>query len=297
MFARLATSAPSVVRLPAALLIAGAMLAGCTTAGASPSGSGSPGGSGTPSGSSSASGFYLRTYRTQALAPQYTFGWLPTSTISDGQYIDGLVAVPTIYPGPIYTGLSARTISSDGIDAIIAEARKDGLLDSKTDFSGEPAPGSVLTHVDLAIDGVSHDLVGPLPTDTVPASAAPGTSAAYETFWAKITSIETWLSADLGPSSPYAPTRLAVLLTPAADATGAPTAPAEQPWPLAGTFAAFGQPMGSTYRCGTVTGSDLATLLPVFQAGNALTRFVDSTGAKVSVQAVVLVPGDPGPCA
>jgi hypothetical protein len=287
----------SLFRLPVAILLAGAMIAGCTAAGVSPSGSGSPGGSGTASGSFSADGFYMRTYRTQALPPPYTFGWLPTSTVADGQYIDGLVAVPAIFPGPIYTTMSARTISSGAIDAIITEAQKDGLLGSKTDFSGEPAPGSVMTHIDMTINGVNHDLEGPIPTGAVPGTAAPGTTAAYEVFWAQVTSIDTWLAADLGPSAPYVPTRLAVLLTAPADATGAPASPAENAWPLAVTFAAFGQQYGGpTDRCGIVSGADLASLLPVLQAGNALTRFVDSTGAKVSAQAVAVVPSDPGPC-
>jgi hypothetical protein len=75
-------------------------------------------------------------------------------------------------------------------------------------------------------------------------------------------------------------------------------APTETPWPLAGTFATFGKLYGgSDTRCATVTGQDLAKLLPVVQASNQLTRFVDSSGAKASLQVVALVPGDAGPCA
>jgi hypothetical protein len=46
-----------------------------------------------------------------------------------------------------------------------------------------------------------------------------------------------------------------------------------------------------------VTGPDLAKLLPVVQSSNALTRFVDSTGAKMSLHVRALVPGETGPCA
>jgi hypothetical protein len=117
-------------------------------------------------------------------------------------------------------------------------------------------------------------------------------------FWGKVTSIGTWLAPELGPSNPYVPTSLAVLVTPPTDVSGGGMEPTEKPWPLAGKFADFGKVFGGAdFRCGTVTGTDLATLLPVVQASNQLTRFVDSAGAKASIQVVALVPGDSGPCA
>jgi hypothetical protein len=98
----------------------------------------SPSPSPAPSGSSSANGFYLRAWQTQALAPQYTFAWLPLATISDGKFIDGMVAVPAIYPGPLWVGPSVRRSAPKGIDAIVAEARKQGLLGQKATSPGTP---------------------------------------------------------------------------------------------------------------------------------------------------------------
>jgi hypothetical protein len=202
-----------------------------------------------------------------------------------------------VYPGPLYEGLSERTISAAGIDKIVTEARNDGLLGAATDFSGQPAPGSVLTHIELRVDGVTHDLTGPLPSDSSPASVSPGTTAAYQAFWGRITSLDSWLGTELGASKPYVPTSIAVLLTPPSDAA-APMTPTEKTWPLASTFATFGKAYGGVdYRCATVTSSELATLMPVILDSNQLTRFVDSTGAKRSLQVLVLVPGDSGPCA
>jgi len=147
------------------------------------------------------------------------------------------------------------------------------------------------------VDGVTYELTGALPTALGPASASPGTGAAFASFWSRLETLDAWLSTGLGPSRPYSPTRIAVMLTPPTDASGGIT-PSETPWPLTSTFSTFGQPYGgSVYRCATVTGTDLATLLPVIQASNQLTRFVDSTGAGVSLQARVLVPGESGPCA
>ncbi len=281
------------------------LVAGCVGAAAGPTGpdeSASPGpaspdASASPA-TSSGSGFYLRAWQTQALAPQYTFGSLPAATVADGRYIDGMVAIPMIYPGPVYVGLSARSINAAGIDAIVAEARADGLLGSKSDFSESIAPGAALAHVELIVDGTTYELTGsPLPAQSL-ATVGPGTASAFATFWASISTIDTWLAADLSASAPYSPTRVAVMLTPPVEVQQGLVASKEVPWPLSGTLDKFGTAMSvSPYRCGTVSGADLATLLPVIQNANQLTRFVDSDGNQVSLQARVLVPGEPGPCA
>ena len=276
------------------------VLSGCVAgtggrASSSPAASSAPEASATPGGSPAA-GFYLRAWQTQALAPQYTFGGLPVVTIADGRYIDGRVAVPAIYPGPIYIGPFERTISAKGVEAIVAEARADGLLGDKADFSDPRLVGGITAHIRLVVDGVTHDLTGPMPTDATTTAAAPGTASAFAAFWNRIGTIDFWLAAELGQSEPYSPASIAVLLTPPADAAAGITA-SEVAWPLASPFSAFGGPYGgSVYRCATVTGADLAKLLPVVQASNALTRFVDSTGAKVSLQVRVLLPGEASPC-
>jgi hypothetical protein len=284
------------------LLVAGCVSAGAATPSAGPTVSPSeaatvspvPIGSPAPSGSSSASGFYLQAWRTQALPPPDTFGWLPSVTIADGQYIDGMVAIPTIYPGPIYTGLSTQSISAKGIDEIVAEARKDGLLGATADFGGAMA-GGVVAHIELTVDGATYDLTGPLPADATETSDSPGTAAAFGAFWNRLGDLAGWLGAELGQSSPYAPASIAVLLTPPTDATSGIT-PKETPWPLSGTFATFGSPYGGQDRCAVVSGADLGKLLPVVQASNALTRFIDSSGAKESLLVRVLLPGESSPC-
>jgi hypothetical protein len=288
----------------AALFAAAAFLAGCVASGGSNPTAvdrGSPAASAavaTPGGSSSAAGFYLRAWQSQALAPQYTFGVLPAATISGGKYIDGLVAIPMIYPGPMYIGLSEQPISAAGIEKIVAEARQDGLLGDKSDFVETPMPGSIMAHIQLVVDGVTHELTGPMPSDAGGTPAAPGSTAAFVSFWNRINGLAPWLGTELGQSAPYAPTSIAIMLTPPADASGG-IAPTEKPWPLTTAFAVFGTPLGGAagYRCATVSGADLATLLPAVQAANALTVFVDSTGAKMSAKVQVLVPGDSGPCA
>ncbi len=287
----------SIVRLLSAAGAAALFAAGCvgsapTAAPSAPTGSPTA----APIGSSSTTGFYLRAWRTQALAPQNTFGWLPTVTVADGEFIDGMVAIPMIYPGPLYTPLSMRSISANGIAAIVAEATADGLLGGTADFSAGAMPGAVAAHIELVVDGVTHDLTGPMPTDATQTSNAPGTAAAFSAFWNRIGNLNGWLGADLGQSAPFIPANLAVMVAPPADATSGIT-PNETDWPLSGTLASFGTPMSVTpYRCGVVSGADLTRLLPVVASSNALTRFVDSKGVKMSLQVRALVPGEPSPC-
>jgi hypothetical protein len=287
-----------VARFAGALTLSFLVVA-CTAAGATnpPGAPTSSAADGSPAPGSSVSGFYLRASQTQALAPQYTFGWLPVATIADGNFYDGMIAVPAIYPGPLYVGLSYHTISSKGIDEIVAEARTDGLLGTKTDFAEQPMPGSITCHVQLIVDGVTHDLTGQCGSTGAQNTAAPGSSGAFAAFWNKLTSLSAWLGRELGPSVAYVPSRLAILVTPPEPSQGGPMAPNQKPWPLAAPFASFGSPMGSPDdRCAVLSGADLAKLLPAVQAGNQLTRFVDSQSVERSLQARVLLPGEADPC-
>jgi hypothetical protein len=288
----------------AASILAAVFVAGCVSPAATGAGSesssapGQTGQTGQPGATTTAApteGFYLRAWQSQALSLQYTFSWLPAATIADGHYINGMVAIPMIYPGPLYVGLSSSPISAAGIDAIVAEARADGLLGATTDFTKGLMPGAISAHIELVVGGVTHDLEGLLPTGPSPATVTPGTSEAFEAFWTKLSSLDAWLAADLGPSASYQPTSVAVMLTKPTDAPSGMTAQIK-PWPLSSTFAKFGSAAGPN-RCGVVTGADLAALLPAVQAGNALTRFTDSTGASMSLNVRVLVPGEAGPCA
>jgi hypothetical protein len=282
-----------VARFAGALAIS-ILVAACTSAGATnpPGASSSPGASSPP-----VSGFYVRGWQTQALAPQDTFAWLPEATIADGKFYDGMIAIPTVYPGPLYVGLSYQPISSKGIDEIVAEARSDGLLGTKTDFLGQLMPGAPTCHVQLIVDGVTHDLTGECGSATDQNAATPGSSDAFDAFWNKLTNLSAWLGSELGDSAAYVPSSLAVLVTPPTESQAGPIAPNQKPWPLAAPFASFGSPMGSAdTRCAVVSGADLATLLPAVQAANQLTRFVDSQAVEKSLQARALLPGEPDPC-
>ena len=279
---------------PAGVLALTILVAGCVTGGggqATPTPQPTP----TPSIPAPAS-FYLRAWQTQALAPQYTFSWLPMATISGGLFIDGRVAVPAIYPGPLWIGPFASQISEDGIARIVAEAHRLGMLGASGDFTEDIAPGSIVGHIQIAIDGKYFDLAGDpdrlLRCRCIP---DPGTAAAFAAFWQQISEMSTWLADEIGPSAPYSPERVAVLATQPVEPQS-DIQPGQAAWPLAPPFASFGVEWGGEMRCGVVSGADLALLIPAVKEANQLTRFKDSAGVIRSIQARVVVPGEPSPC-
>ena len=245
--------------------------------------------------------FYMRAWYTQALPPEPTFSWLPVLTIKDGVAIDGNVAVPAIFPGPLVIVPNARAISTDGILAIVAEARRMGLLEGATDFTGGPAPGAKLATIQMVADGVTVEITGDpeglsrCPDRCIP---QPGTPEAFGAFFQQISFLDSWIPDQLGPSRPYTPERVAVLLTTPQSADPG----LEQPlatWPLAGSFDEMGVefPSGDNLtRCMTLTGDDLAAVWPILTGANQLTVFHDEVDGQRSAVVAVLTPGQASPC-
>ncbi len=285
--------------LPVALL-----LAACSSAGASQSGlpSSGPSGSGQPSGSagpapSLPAGFYLRAWQTQALEPHQTFTQLPILTIANGTAIDGRIIMPLIYPGPLYASPFAKTITQKGIAAIVDEARKDGLLAGRTDYTDNIPPGGAVAHVEMVVDGTRYELAGdPDKLTRCRCIPDPGTPAAFAAFYQRLSGLDQWLPNELGDGSDYIPERLAVVTVKPVDVQG-PIEPTFVAWPLATDFEHFGTAFGSSGdRCSVVSGADLQKLLPAVENANQLTRFTDTTGARKSLLVRALVPGEPSPC-
>ena len=159
----------------------------------------------------SASGFYLRAWYQQALPPVATFSQLPMLTISDGVAIDGNIAIPAIYPGPIFVTPFARTISANGQVMVADEARRLGLVGDETDFTGGGvAPGAQIARLLLIIEGTTYDLSGLADLAT---GHQPGSPEAFATFWQELSMLDQWLGGELGASEPYEPERVAVLFT------------------------------------------------------------------------------------
>ena len=247
-------------------------------------------------------GFHLRAWYTQALPPPSTFAWLPMLTVDQGIAIDGNVAVPAIYPGPLLIIPNARVISDGGIAALVDEARRLGLLGGVTDFTGGGVmPGGHVGQLQIVVDGTTYDLVGN-PDAVVRCQggrceADVGSPEAFAAFWQELSFLDPWIGGELGPTVAYEPKRLAVLFTePAAPEPGLGQQPAA--WPLDEAFAAVGveYPGQVGSRCTTLTGEDLADVLPLLRSANQLTVFHDTVDAQRPALAVVVVPGAESPC-
>ena len=246
-----------------------------------------------PSPTPAAAGFHLRAWLEQALPPEFTFPNLPLVAIDEGLLIDGNVAVPAIFPGPLVVMPNVRGISDAGQGQIIAEAHQLGLLSGQSDFTGgQLAPGAQSAHIEMVVDGVSYRLVGdPLAT----ASPQPGSPGAFALFWQQLGAIEEWLPDQLGPVGVYAPQRLAVVTMPPEAPTHAE--PRQVAWPLEVTFAQLGQPWAMAgSRCATVEGEQLEALLPVLRAATQIDVFVDSADEARTLLVRPLVPAEPTPC-
>jgi hypothetical protein len=268
-------------RLAAALLPL--LVAGCSLAAPSP----------TPSPTPSAEGFYLRAWLEQALPPEHTFGWLPMLTISEDVLIDGVVAVPAIFPGPLTVMPHARAISVAGQTQLIDQARQLGLLTGASDFSGgQQMPGSQSARLELVVDGVTYTLTGDPNTAAAP---TPGTPAGFAFFWQRLATTGEWLAGELGPLTTYSPERVAIVFVepqPQPDVQ-----PNRVAWPLDASFADIGVPWAlEGTRCATFEGDDLDRLLPVLTNATQIDVFADAADEERSLIVRPLVPGEPSPC-
>lgn len=124
--------------------------------------------------------------------------------------------------------------------------------------------------------------------------SAPGSAAAFAEFWRRLGDLGSWMPSELGPEAPYVAPAYAILVgpSPMLDAN-LPQQPMD--WPLDQPLGLFGGPVGDgSYRCGTVSGADAATLLPALNGANALTPWVHdpSTSATFGVTVRPMVPGE-----
>jgi hypothetical protein len=244
----------------------------------------------------------LRVTALQALPPPATFGWLPSVVITlDGRVLSG-GAVPAIFPGPLVNPVVERRITANGWATVVAAARAAGLLGGVRDFTGgQMPPGSMVTRLEIVADGRVFELVGDasriMVCVTTPCDPQPGSPEAFGGFISRLTDLGSWLGADIGPESMYAPSGYAVLVGPAPDDQGLAQPPIA--WPFAAGFAAFGKPLAdaSNRRCGSLVDDDAAAIRAAFGAATQITRWRDPTdGSFRGLTVRPLLPGDGDPC-
>ena len=307
-------SQPTVTPTPAATPMASAALtptataspSPTATAGASATSAASPlptaGATATASPSPVVSSLYLRSWSVAPVGLENTFGNVPT-VISGDQLLSATYPVGT-NPAPLYAQPTSRTISAAGLATILAEARFDGLLGAVSSFVCPHDPnapmmaGTAIDHLVLTVDGLTHQLSASCPYQQPspgPGAPAPATWAAFEHFKKLLSDPTSWLGAQAGPQMAYNATQLAVLEALTDVSAGTPEPANVVQWPLATPFASFGVAFFG-YRCGVVSGSDAARLLPVVKGASETTVFRDASGVFGDVIVRAFLPGEPNPC-
>lgn len=244
----------------------------------------------------------LRVTAVQALPPPATFSWMPSVVITlDGRVLTG-GAVPAIFPGPLVNPVVERQITANGWARIVAAARSAGLLGINRDFTGgQMPPGSQVTRLEIAADGIVYQLTGDasriMVCITAPCDPAAGSPEAFGGFVSRLTDLGSWLGGDIGPEGMHAPAGYAVMVVAPQDDQGLAQPP--MAWPFAAGFGAFGKEIlnGSGERCGTLTGDDAAVARNAFGAANQLTKWRDPVdGSFHGLVVRPLLPGDGDPC-
>ena len=285
-----------------ALVSVAALVAGCAPSAAIPSASPSAGQTGGPEPTLDAATYWLRAATSQAIPPVDRFGVPPSALITgDGAYV---IVGPTdaMYPGPALPNLLARSITEDGRAAIVAEARRLGLLGGQTDFRSDSVPpGAPTGTLELTVDGSRLTLLGHpeamIECVTTPCDAPPGTPAAFAAFWVALQDPASGLGDAVGPETPYVADAYALLVGPP------PPPEASIPahvldWPLDVALGTFGSAVADgTRRCGTVTGDDAARLRPMLEQATQASQWVQDpdTSATFGIVTRPFVPGE-DPC-
>jgi hypothetical protein len=223
---------------------------------------------------------------------------------SDGRVLLPL-ALPEVFPGLLVQPIAERSISPAGVGALLQAAREAGLLRPGVDFTGGALPpGAAAARLQLVVDGTAYDVVGDAGAAHCPMTEsceapAPGTPAAFASFWERLAGITSWLAPELGAEGRYVPAAFAIIV-----------GPPPEPWPGAVPFVwpavgpalgAFGAPVRGEpgTRCGIATGDLAAALRPLLAGATLLTPVVATPTASATRGLTVrpLQPGDEDPCA
>jgi hypothetical protein len=244
-------------------------------------GPGSGGGSGSGNGIDHPTGadeLVLRVHTGGGFVPiDYHLREVPGFTmLGDGRVVDSGPVIE-IYPGPALPNLQVTRLSDAGVQAVLEEAERAGLLDGDASYDYPcvtDVPTTTFTVVTAGRTttvsayalGLEDQMTADCPDVDVEARAA------LSAFWQKLGDLESWLQeGSVGQTESYTPQEMRVYVTAYLGDPELAQEPVE--WPLDGPLASFGEPDANLpdYRCGVVSGDDLDTLLPLAEGSNQLT--------------------------
>jgi hypothetical protein len=257
------------IALLAATFVAGAC--GRLNEGAGDGGSG--GGIDHPTGSDE---LVLRIEHVGGFVPvEFTLRSVPSvSLMGDGTLI---VEGPMIeiYPSPALPNLQQTRIAQDGVQAILEEARKAGLLGEDATYDYPCVADAATTTFTIVAEGRTHT-VSAYALDPGFEAGCAGVDtearAALFDFEMKVGGLHEWLpEGSVGREEPFTASEMRVYVSRYRGQPDLPQTAVE--WPLSEPLSAFGEPVANVEgtRCGVVAGEDLATLLVEAGSTNQLT--------------------------
>jgi hypothetical protein len=224
---------------------------------------------------------------------------MPTFTLyGDGRVITQGPQI-MIYPGPALPNLIERAVSQKGVDSIVREAARAGMLGEDRQLPLDTIADAPTTTFTLVAEDRRH-VVSVYALGMEGSTRLSGRDRearkALADFHERLTGLENWLPAgSVGEERQFEIERMRVFIRPGAPVAEDPSLqqpPAE--WPLPGPLSEFGGPADQPeLRCGTVEGEDLKLLLPRVMQANQLTPWT-SAGETYTVLFRPLLPDESG---
>jgi len=227
------------------------------------------------------------------MAPQALLARVPGfSLYGDGRAITEGPQID-IYPGPALPNLLVQRIDEDGVQAILREARADGLADGNHTYPGCVAdvPSIRITVVEDGRTSVTT-AGGSVGGGACPGAAADTAPLDVNAFSSKLTNLPRWLPAgSIGGETPYTPSALRVFVERYRRADASLTEPPVA-WP-GPSLPTFGDPVAAQagVRCGVVSGSDAEAVLSAAAHANQLTPWT-SDGRRYGLVVRPLLPDE-----
>jgi hypothetical protein len=236
------------------------------------------------------------------VAPETTFARMPSfSLMGDGTMVEPGVQTE-IYPGQALPPLIGRSISEDGIQAILGAAIDAGLDHDATvgDLGTVGVSDMPTTVFTLSANGETRRVEAyalGMSGEERPQGMSQETWAARQalsSFEERLGRLPAWLpEGSIGTEAPYDAPAAALFVRGYQGDPGLTEDPIA--WPLDTGLAGFGSadPSGTDGRCGTVTGTDWEALRSAAQRANTLSPWT-SDGRRFAITFRPLLPDQPG---
>lgn len=233
------------------------------------------------------------------LPPGYALRQIPEFTLTaDGRVILQGPQIE-IYPGPALPNVVVRPVTPAGIQAIVEAARRAGLGGPDRSYL-DPTVADAPTTTFTFLDGGRTHVVSVYALDfgeDVGLSVSPGEEQARERFSefrSRLFGLDSWLpSGSLGEESEFVFDELRIYVQRYSPPEDLPQPSVE--WPLQEPLGSFGRGVAALpgTRCGTISGPELDTLMPLLRAANELTPW-RSGGLDHTLILRPLLPGESG---